>query len=73
MAKVTQMKAHAGKDIEQKEDSPIAAGSANLYKHFRNQYTSSLENWEPIHLIAQIYHSWGYTQKLFHSTTKTLD
>jgi hypothetical protein len=46
--------AHAGKDVEQGERSSIAGGSANLYKHFGNQYGSFSENWELIYFKSQI-------------------
>ena len=36
--------AHADKDMEQGEHSSIAGGSANLYNHFRNEFSSFSEN-----------------------------
>ena len=47
---ITQVTAHASKDMEQGELSFIAGGSANLHSHYGNQYSSSSENWESIYL-----------------------
>jgi hypothetical protein len=38
--------ADADKDVERKEHSSIAGGSANLYNHFGNQFGSFSKNWE---------------------------
>jgi hypothetical protein len=38
--------AHAEEDVEQGEDSSTAAGSANLYNYFGNQFGGFSENWE---------------------------
>ena len=38
--------AHAGKDVEQGEHSPIGGGSTNLYNLSGNQSGSFLENWK---------------------------
>jgi hypothetical protein len=68
----TQVTEHAGKDVEQGEHFSTAAGRANLYNHFGNQFGSFSENWEQFYLKTQLYHSWTYTQKLPHSITGTL-
>ena len=44
------MTAYTDKNVEQGEHSSIAGESANLYSHYGNQYGSSSENWELIHL-----------------------
>jgi hypothetical protein len=41
---ITQVTAHAGEDMEQGEHPSIAVGSANLYRHYGNQYEGFLEN-----------------------------
>jgi hypothetical protein len=46
--------------------------SANMYNHLGNQFDSFSENWEQFHLKTHLYHSWAYTQKMFHHTTRTL-
>ena len=38
---ITQVTAHAGKDVEQGEYSSIAGGNAKLYNHYGNQYGCS--------------------------------
>jgi hypothetical protein len=38
--------AHAGEDADQGEHSSIAGGSANVYNHSGNQFSSFSENWE---------------------------
>jgi hypothetical protein len=43
---MTQVTAHAGKDVEQRKHPSIAGGSANLYSHFRNQFSSFSKNLE---------------------------
>lgn len=41
---ITQVTTHSGKDVEQGEHSSIAAGNANLYSNFVNQYGSSSDS-----------------------------
>ena len=51
----TQMTAYAGEDEEQEKH----AYSADLYKHYGNQYGGFSENWKLIYLKTQEYHSWA--------------
>jgi hypothetical protein len=37
--------AHAGKDVEQGENSSISGRSINLYNHYGNQFGGFSENW----------------------------
>lgn len=37
--------------------SPFLGRLQPLYKHFGNQYASSLEDWELTFLKSQVYHS----------------
>ena len=69
---ISQMTVHFGKDVKQWEHSSIAGGSENLYSHYGNQYGGTSENWEEIYLKTQVYHSWSYTQRMFHPATRTL-
>ena len=69
--KKTQVTADAGADVQQREHSSIAGGSANLYGHFRNQYGSFSESWESMDLKTQLYHLWVDIQRTLHLTTKT--
>lgn len=57
---ITQVTAHAGKYIKQWEHSSIAAGNANLYRHYIKQYGGFSEIWELIYLKTQLYHCWVY-------------
>jgi len=52
-----QVTAHAGEDVEQKQPSSTADGSANLYSHFGNQYGGFSENLELIYFKTQPHHS----------------
>jgi hypothetical protein len=54
-----------------KEHSSTAGESANLYNHYGNQIGGFSENWKEFYLKTQLYHSWAYTQKLHHYTTRT--
>ena len=60
------------KDVEQGEHCSLADRSANLYNHFRNQFGVFSENCKQLYLKTQLYHSWGYTQKLLNHATRTL-
>ena len=44
--------AHVGKNVEQGEHSSIAGGSANLKKHFGNEFGSFSENREQFYLCS---------------------
>jgi hypothetical protein len=61
-----------GKDGDQGEYSLTADVSENLYSQYGNQYGGTSENWEEIYLKTQVYHSWSYTQRMFHPATRTL-
>jgi hypothetical protein len=37
--------ANAGKDVEKEEHSSIAGGIASWYKHSKNHFGASSENW----------------------------
>jgi hypothetical protein len=52
-----------GEDVEQGEHSPIAVGGINLYSHYRNQYSNSLESGKSIYLKAQLHYSCTYIPK----------
>ena len=49
------------KNVEQRENSSIAGGSANLCSLYGNQYGGSLGRREMMYLKNQLYHSWAYT------------
>ena len=64
MAKINNTSdSYADEDVEQREHSSIAAGSANSYSHCGNQYDSSSENWESVYLRTQLYHFLAYIQR----------
>jgi hypothetical protein len=44
-----------------------------LYNHSGNQFDIFSENWELLYLQAQLYYSWAYNQKVFHSWTHADD
>ena len=46
----TQVTAHSVEDVEQGEHSSIASGSANLYRHYGDQYGISQKNRELIYV-----------------------
>ena len=45
MAKIIQVTADAGEDVEKEEHSSIVGGIASLYNHSGNQSGCSSENW----------------------------
>jgi hypothetical protein len=45
MAKIIQVTADAGEDVEKEEHSSIVGGIASLYNHSGNQFGSFSENW----------------------------
>jgi hypothetical protein len=61
--------ADVGKDVEKEEHSSISGGIANWYNHSGNHSGGSSESWKQIYLKTQQYHSWEYTQKMFHHVT----
>jgi hypothetical protein len=65
------MIADAGEDVEKKEFSPIAGGTAKWYNHSGNQFGSSSENWTYFYRKIQQYHSWAYTQKMLQHVITT--
>jgi hypothetical protein len=67
-----EIQAPASKEMEQGEHYSIAGGSMNLDRHFGNQYSTSLKNWESIYLKIQLYCSWAYTQRMCHPIMRML-
>jgi hypothetical protein len=63
--------ADAGEDVEKKEYSSIAGQIASWYNHSGNQSGGFSENWRWFYPKTQLYHSWTYTQKMPHYTTRT--
>lgn len=50
----------------------VADGSANLHNYYRNHCCGSLGRWELIYLKIELYHSWLYTHRTLHPTTRIL-
>jgi hypothetical protein len=48
----------------QGEHFSTAGGSANVYRHYGNQYGCSSGNWKSIYLKTQLYLTWEYTLKV---------
>jgi hypothetical protein len=46
----TQVTAYAGREVEQGEHSSIAGRRVILLKHFGNQFSGFIENWEEFYL-----------------------
>jgi hypothetical protein len=63
--------ADADKDVEKEQHSSTAGGLASWYNHSGNQSGDSSENWDYFYVKTQLYHSWAYTEKMFHYTTGT--
>jgi hypothetical protein len=63
--------ADAGEDVEKKEHSSIAGGTASWYNHSGNQSVDSSEKWTKYNWRIQKYHSWAYTQKMFQLEIRT--
>lgn len=53
------MTAHAGEDAEKAEHLLIAAGHANLYSHYGNQYGSLSGTWELIYCKIQLENNYA--------------
>ena len=66
------MIANAGKDNQQWKQSSNIGGSAVLYRHLEVNTAASQNIWNQCTWYTQLYHSWAYTQKIPHLTTKTL-
>jgi hypothetical protein len=47
--------AHAGEDVEKREHFSIAGGSADLYRHYGTQHSSSSERMELIYIKIYSY------------------
>jgi hypothetical protein len=66
----TQVTPHAGEKIQNEKHSSIAGGIAKWYNPSGNHSGASLENWKYFYLKTELYHSWAYTQKMPHYTTR---
>jgi hypothetical protein len=66
---INEMTAHAGEDVEYREHSSIAGGTANLYNHYGNRCDGSSGRWKLISLKIQLYHYWINPKNIYHNDT----